>query len=743
MSRPNRSTRRTTLPAAAAVSLATLASLAGSRALDAQTTLDRATTDSAPGARADSAAGRRGAQNLGTIKVAGRTGNRGYAAPRTTTAMRTDTPLRDTPQAVTVVTRQLIADQAMRGMGDVVRYVPGIQMGQGEGHRDAPTIRGNSTTADFYVDGVRDDVQYFRDLYNVDRVEALKGANAMVFGRGGGGGVINRAMKAAEWAPVRAVSVDGGSFDQRRAAIDIGQGLNLTTAVRLNAMYENSDVFRDGVGFRRWGVNPTAAFALAPATTLRVSYERFDDHRTVDRGVPSANGLPSAAPIRTYFGDPTASFSQMRVNMAGALLEHGAGRVTVRNRTTFGQYDKYYQNVYPASARTAAGTVMLGAYNSGTQRGNLFNQTDLTFGARTGRVAHALLVGAEIGVQQTDNTRETGYFDAAGRSTADTVAFAAPTVRTPITWLQNRTDADNNVDLTVASAYVQDQITLAPQLQAVVGLRAERFALRVSDNGNPTPGSDGRPLRAGSTLRRDDTMLSPRLGLVYKPVEAVSVYGSSSVSFLPSSGDQFASLTATSQTLRPERFDNLELGAKWDVRDRLAITAAVFQLDRSNTTARDPNDVTRLLQTGSQRTTGWELGATGALTSRWDIAGGLAQQTARVTSATTAAPLGATPGLVPHLTASLWNKVRVARGVGAGLGVIHQGDMYATIDNTVRLPGFTRVDAALFLPVTRGLRAQLNVENLLDRTYYPTSHGNNNILPGTPRLVRLTIVTGL
>ena len=740
-------TPRLTGPSLSAAVLLPLSALGTPAALTAQSIQTLQTGDTvrtAPSATeatapADSTAPQgRGPRTLQAIRVTERAARRaGYASPRTTTAMRTDTPLRDTPQAVTVVTRQLIADQAMRGMQDVVRYVPGITMGQGEGHRDAPTIRGNSTTADFYVDGVRDDVQYFRDLYNVERVEALKGSNAMIFGRGGGGGVINRVMKNAEWTPVRALSVDGGSFDQRRAALDVGQGVGLRSAVRLNAMYENSDVFRDAVGFRRWGINPTATFAPTGRTTVRVGYERFDDYRTVDRGIPSADGQPSDSRISAFFGNPTASWSQARVNLASAAVEHAAGaHVTIRNRTQFGAYDKYYQNVYPSSAVDTLGAVSLGAYNNGTGRQNLFNQTDVTVDVRTGRVRHALLVGAELGQQRTDNRRETGYFGAAATSASMKVPFATPTTAAPVAFRQSASDADNHVDLTVASAYLQDQVTLSPQWQLVGGLRVERFGLRFRDNG-------AGALRAGgTTLRRDDTMLSPRAGLVFKPVEAVSLYGSSSVSFLPSSGDQFASLTPTSQSLRPERFHNAELGAKWDVRPNLALTAAVFRLDRSNTTARDPNDPTRTLLTGSQRTAGWEVGATGALASRWEVAGGIASQDAEVTSATTAAPLGATPGLVPHTTFSLWNKVRVAPVLSAGLGVLHQSRMYASIDNTVTLPGFTRVDAALFLKLTPALRAQLNVENLLDRRYFATSHGNNNIMPGTPRMLRLTLVTG-
>jgi catecholate siderophore receptor len=184
------------------------------------------------------------AYTLTPLTVVG-TRNRGYAAARTRSATKTETPLRDVPQSVSLVTRELIADQAMQGMGDVVRYLPGITMGQGEGHRDAPTIRGNSSTADFFVDGVRDDAQYFRDLYNVERVEALKGSNAMIFGRGGGGGVLNRVSKEAQWTPTRVVTMEGGSFDHRRGMVDLGQGLGSAVALRFNGMYENSGGFRD------------------------------------------------------------------------------------------------------------------------------------------------------------------------------------------------------------------------------------------------------------------------------------------------------------------------------------------------------------------------------------------------------------------------------------------------------------------------------------------------------------------
>ena len=179
-----------------------------------------------------------------------------YQTPATTSATKTSTLLRDIPQSVSVVTSTLIAEQRMQSMSDVVRYMPGVGMAQGEGNRDTPILRGNSSTSDFFVDGVRDDVQYFRDIYNVDRVEALKGPNAMVFGRGGVGGVINRVTRQAGWGQSRELAVQFGSFENRRMTADMGTDFNEKIAGRITAVYENSDSYRNGAGYRAIRLQP-------------------------------------------------------------------------------------------------------------------------------------------------------------------------------------------------------------------------------------------------------------------------------------------------------------------------------------------------------------------------------------------------------------------------------------------------------------------------------------------------------
>jgi catecholate siderophore receptor len=650
----------------------------------------------------------------------------GYQVPAITTGTKTLTPLRDVPQSVTVVTSEQIQDQMMMSIGDVVRYVPGITAHQGENNRDQVIIRGNNSSADFFLNGVRDDVQYYRDLYSVERVEALKGPNAMIFGRGGGGGVINRVSKEAGFTPLREVYLQGGSFRDKRAAIDFDQPFNDKVAFRLNGVYENSDSFRDFVDLKRYGINPTLTYAPSEKTKITLGYEYFGDNRVADRGIPSFQGLPADTPISTYFGNPDDSRVRARVNLGSATIEHQAGSYTIRNRTQVGDYDRSYQNYVPGAVSTDKTLVVLSAYNNATQRLNVFNQTDVVRVVSTGRIRHTLLAGAEVGRQLTDNFRNTGYFNDTSISLA--VPYASPTISTPVTFRQSATDADNHLMTNLAAGYIQDQIALSRYFQVIAGLRFDYFDLQYHDN------------RKGNNVRRIDQLLSPRAGLVFKPITPLSIYWSYSVSYLPSSGDQFSSLTNITEQVEPEKFSNYEAGVKWDIGPYLSLTTAVYRLDRTNTRSIDPNDPTRIVQTGSQRTNGFEVGVNGSITQAWKIAGGYAYQDAFVTSATAAAPAGAQVAQVPHHTFSLWNNYQIFRRLGVGLGILNRTDMFAAIDNMVTLPGYTRADAAVFVPLGEKLRLQANIENLFNKKYYINADSNNNISPGFSRALRIGLI---
>ena len=650
--------------------------------------------------------------------------SRGYAAQSTRSATRTSARLVDIPLSVTVLTRGQLDDQATRSMADVVRYLPAITMGQGEGHRDQPTTRGISSTADLYLDGVRDDAQYLRDMYNVERVEALRGSNALAFGRGGGGGVLNRVMRQADFAPHRTLQLETGSVEQSRGTLDLGGALGRRASTRLNAMAEDSRSFR-GIAVTRTGVNPTAAFVVGGGV-LRANLEHFEDRRTVDRGLPSFNGRPAPIDQAAFFGDPSVNRARAVVNHGRVEYERSAGvHAQLRTALAWSEYDKMYQNLVPGAMNASGTTVSMSAYRNQTDRRNLFSQTDLTWQARTGAVTHAFLAGAEFGNQRTANFRETGYF--ANGSTKTSVAATSFGVSPEVTFHQSATDADNRTRATVAAAYAQHQGNFSHAWQSTLGLRVERLAMAFEND------------RTGQTLDRTDVMVTPRAGLVFKPRPEASLYASFATSALPSAGDQFASLNATTAALRPERFETRETGAKWEPSSRLRLTAAYFLLTRSRSSAPDPTRAGVVVQTGKQESRGVELEAQGEVMSGWQLTGAYTALRARIVSRTTSAAAGATIPLVPAQTLALWNRVQLGSPLAVALGVVHQARMYAAVDNTVTLPAFTRIDGALFYSFGAHLLAQVNVENVANARFVVSANGNNNLQPGTPRSVRVSV----
>jgi catecholate siderophore receptor len=659
----------------------------------------------------------------------------GYEANDTCTATKTCTPLTDVPQSVTVITADQINDQALRSMAEVMTLVPGASPGTGEGNRDQIILRGNNSTADFFVDGVRDDVQYFRDFYNIDRVEVLKGPNAMIFGRGGGGGVINRVTKRSTLKPnyelVGWTDSEGGI----RLGADLDQPLAEGVGIRLNGFYENGDNFRHHVDLKRYAVNPEVGIQVGANTRIDLSYEHIHDRRTADRGVPSdaRDGLPTLGdpnePIEgfdsIFFGNPDISFAKANINVGTLAVEHRlSDSLTLRSRTLYGDYDKFYQNVYPSAAVTGT-TVTLGAYNNSTKRQNLFSQTDLVWDNQLAGIDQTLLLGFELGHQKSRNFRQTGTI-----ADGNTAPLDDPTIFRPTVFAPSGTDANNRTKADVAAVYVQEQLRPTSWLEIVAGLRFDRFKLKVDDF---------RSAPLGGKFSRNDNLWSPRLGVIVKPNDQLSLYASYSRSFLPQSGDQFSGLTIDTEGLKPEKFVNYEIGAKWQPTQGLLATVAIYRLDRTNTRATNPLNPAETVLTGAQRSRGIELGLAGNLTDKWELSAGYALQKAKITKTTAAAPAGREVPLVPHQTFSLWNRYNVNGSLGVGLGVIARSKSYASISNLVKLPGYTRLDAALFYQFTPKIGAQINVENLLGEDYFPSSNGDNNIAPGAPTTVRAAL----
>ena len=653
-----------------------------------------------------------------------------YLKKRTSTATKTDTRIRDIPQSISVITEEQIKDQSLLGLKDAIQYSPGVMAGQGEGNRDSIWFRGNQSTSDLFVDGVRDDVQYYRDLYNIDRVEVLMGPNGMIFGRGGVGGVINRVVKEATWENKNEIKIQGGAYDHKRSSIDLNNRIDETLAVRVNAMIEDSGSFRQGVESERKAINPTFTFKPSDKTKVVVGMEYFNDKRTSDRGIPSVdNGLksyPYSTSRSTFFGNASQSPNEAIVKNGYAIIDHTFDNgVSVKNHTRFSDYDKYYQNVY-ANSQVSNGLVTIDGYYDNTQRQNFFNQTDLTYNFKTGSVSHKLLTGLEIGLQENQNYR-----------IVNSGSDPTPLASNPYALLNWQSTKSRNTatDIYNQAIYFQDQIYLNEQFQIIAGLRYDKFKTKFNDSVAPA-----------NSATINDQFISPRVGLVYKPIEPVSLYTNYSLSYLPRTGEQLTSLTSSIKSFDPEKFTNIEAGIKYDLLQSFSISSAIYRLERSKMAITDPSNSSNIIIVDGQITKGFELGLAGKLFDSYSMYGGYTYQDAEITKNQGTGPTqilsGATLGHVPKHTFSLWNKYEINETWSAALGVVSRSDMYASTPTTttaVNLPGYTRLDAAIYANINKQTKLQLNIENILDKTYYQSAHNNNNIMYGYPLTARATV----
>lgn len=512
-----------------------------------------------------------------------------------------------------------------------------------------------------------------------------------------------------------------GAWD---VSADVNAPISASGALRVNAFYENLDNHRDHFGGERYAFNPYLAFDLGGGWKAGLSYEYVKDDRVTDRGVPSiatAPGQPNR-PLTghrdTFFGVPGVNRTGLEAHIVKARLD-GELSENLNWSTTllYGDYDKFYTNVYANGAATSpTGTVALAGYTDPTRRENFVAQTNLVWDVVLGGLENKILMGLEYSSQDSVNRRFNAVLS---NPTLNLVNIAYPAVTFPV--IANR-HTESNVK--VFSAYAQDQIGIGEHVDLVVGLRYDRFQI------------EGTDLAAANPFDRVDEKVSPRFGLIIKPRADISIYGSYSQSFLPRSGDQFLTLTPAQENLAPEKFTNYEIGAKWDIRPDLSATLALFQLDRTNATTPNPANPATTINAGETRTRGVELSLVGQLTEQWQVSGGYTYQDAKLRGNDFVRL-----GQVPEHQFALWNRYDVSPRFGIGLGVIHQSSQFAanrTANTTTRLPASTRVDAAIFFKPTEKIELQVNVENLFDTDYFADAHNNNNISTGAPINARFT-----
>lgn len=644
----------------------------------------------------------------------------GYSVSNTTTGTRTDTPLRDIPQSIQVVPRQVLDDRQVTSIGEALENVSGVvNQGSYSGFDPALTLRGFDVGAfqgQYFRDGSRLFVRGFPQTFNLERLEVLKGPASVLYGQAEVGGIINLVSKLPRSEPFYSVFGTIGSFDTYEGAFDFSGPLNekKTVQYRLNALYSNTGSFRDFVEGEKLLIAPVISWTISPNTSLTIDGEFSDISQTIDDGIPAIGNRPADIPRSRFLNEPFSNYDKKEYSIGYVFNHQFNNNLSVRNsfRAQWIDDERYYP--YTSSLNETTGELSRESYYSGGYYENYSSQTDLIGKFATGAIKHQLLLGFEYA--KTVESPEFGFGDYPSINIFNPVYARQKYPKSPIFFRDDTT--------TSLGFYLQDQVEVSPNLKLVFGGRFDSFDQNRStrDLGDPK-----------QEFEQSDSEFSPRLGIVYQPNDAVSLYAAYTRSFKPSFG---ASRNFDNSVFKPEKGTQYEIGVKTDfLNGRLNAILAGYILTKQNVTTTDPVNSNFSIQTGEQTSKGIELDITGEIRPGWKIIASAAYIDASITEDNTF-QVGNRLANVAETSASLWTTYELqrgdAKGLGFGLGLYYVGDRFGDLDNSYILPNYFRTDAALFYR-RDNWKAQLNIKNLFDVEYFAGSDGGRTrVQPGAP-----------
>lgn len=671
---------------------------------------------------------------------------------RAATGAKFTVPLRDLPQSVTIIDRELLDSQAAASLKDALRNVPGITLGAGEGGviGDNINLRGFSARTDIYLDGLRDRGQYTRDVFSLQAIEVLKGPSSMLFGRGSTGGVINQISKTPDLRPRGEASITAGTDDYYRVTADLNRPLSETSAARIAVFGQDVQSTRDVTETRGYGVAPSLRFGIGTPTEVTLALLVQRNFEIPDYGFPfraTASGVrkPIDAPRDNFYGYSDDRFDQS-VNVLTASVQHKLSpNATLRNRTLL-SVNRTDASPSPLGAvtRIDGGAVGPGDPLSELQAPrqdrnrllrdrSLVNQTDLIVKLQAGGVQHTVTTGVELAREESDENRYVWNTAADDRQVnlGDPVTGSRPGQRALTRSVEVTADT--------LAAYINDQVDLNAQWKLVGGLRGERFRARSNLRKYDLP--------ADSTVAaapKSQTLWSPRAGVIYQPSPAQSYYVSYGTSFNPSA--EAVTQSASTAALDAEKNRSVEAGAKLELLDgELSLTGAVFRIEKTNARFRDGVGSVRVVG-GKIRVDGAELGLTGYLAPWWQVFGGYTFLDGEIIDSPEIGT-GADAGIAaegkrspntPRHSATVWTTARLNAQWEIGGGVLYSDERTLNNYETARLDGYTRLDATVaYLQPSYEIR--LNLQNLGDREYFEgSSAGRSTPVRGRTALVTLT-----
>lgn len=645
----------------------------------------------------------------------------GYVVDDATTATRTDTPLQDIPQSIQIVPQQVIEDQQVTDLQETTRNVSGVVQGNTFGaSEDRFIIRGFEQRV-FLRDGFRDSTGRVRETTNLERVEVLKGPASVLYGTLEPGGIINSVTKKPQADSLYSAELTVGSFSFVEPSLDFSGPLNESETVlyRLNALYESSDVFRDfDQGVERFFVAPNLTWKIGDRTDITFNFEYLDDERPFDRGIVAVGEEIADIPFDRVLGEPD-DVSEAESVDTGYLLEHRfSENWKLRNNFRFNSLDTSDVFTDSGSLDESTGILTRGFSNLESLDETYALQTNVVGEFATGSIEHTLLFGIDLFRETQDlNNRFSGNDVAASIDIFNPEYGVVP--RPERDELPITANIDNQTD--TLGIYLQDQIKLSEQWQLLAG---GRFDIIDQE-------SDTNIFGEITDSEQQEEAFSPRIGIVYQPIEPLSLYASFTQSFTPNED-----VDAEGELLEPEQGEQFEVGIKGDFLDGdLSATLAAYNINKTNIAIADPDLEGASIPIGEQRSRGIELDVRGEILPGWNIITSYAYTDAETTEDDDSEIEGNRISGVPENAASLWTTYEIQRGslqgLGFGAGLFFVGDREGDTDNSFQVPSYTRTDASIFYE-RNSWRAAVNFKNLFDIDYIESASRRTRINPGIP-----------
>jgi len=721
-------------------------------------------------------------QTLDQIDVRG---VRGFKADKVASPKFTQS-LQDTPQTIQVITSDLFNQQGATTLTDALRNSPGVgtfYVGENGNTNTGDSIfmRGFDTSSSIFVDGVRDLGSISRDVFDTEQVEVAKGPAGTDNGRSAPTGAINMVSKQANLHNAVSGTVSAGTDSQQRGTADWNQALGATSALRVNAMWQDSDQpGRDHVNNRRWGIAPSLAFGLGTSTRYFLNLLYVDQDNVPDGGVPTL-GLPGWTPqpsLEQLAGQPVdpenlygtrADHDDVTAKMATFRIEHDINdAVRVTNTARWGRTDQDYlltafmgtgtrgANGAPTGnirftnpADPASYTIARSLPTFKDQQNTILtDQLNLRADITTGAIVHNLSAGLEF---TREELKSFGQAATGGTTWSPANLYAPDWNATGLTWAHN--GADSHGKTTTSSIYLFDTLNLGESLLVTAGLRADHYSTEyqsASVCGGRGPACGANPVGtviANPSLEHSDTLLNWKLGAVYKVDDIVSLYANYALSQQPPGGSNFQLSASTSSadnpSLEPQKARTVEVGTKWAfLDDALAFNVALFKTEVSNEiNTQVLDDAGNPTQTGKKSVQGIEVSTVGRITDNWSVSAGYSHLDTEVEEGANVAADG-TRNLTytPGDTFTSWTSYAFPSGLTIGGGVRYAGQMHRGTDGAVGTPAFTKsytvYDAVASYAINEHLVLRLNAYNLFDKQYVAAINKSGyRYTPGAPRTV--------